>query len=227
MDIVNDNRINCFYDWVKELTNNYKVIIVLGNHDINKSKKLKFYDVRDELYDKYISNLKECNVFLINDNVYEDRFVRFVGFNLPVGAYYSSKNLEIEKNYYSSLDMSLFISKKNKVNIAVIHSPINMFDEDIRNILNNFDIILTGHMHNGLVFSFIDRLFSDNRGLVSPSKKLFPKYSRNLVKLDLNKYLIISGGITKLSKSSGMIRLFNFFYPMEIDEINIKKKIKK
>ena len=75
--------------------------------------------------------------------------------------------------------------------------------------------------------NFIDKIFNGNRGIIDPEKKLFPKYARNSVDIGNNKHLVISGGITKLSKTSGIFRFGDILYPMEIDQVNIKKKIKK
>ena len=218
LDITLDDKINYFYDWLNDLGNSYKVIVIFGNHDYYiKNNKLDY----NKLYNKFYDKLLTLNINLLDNNVYEDKNVRFVGFNMQ----YNS--LEYELEIFNKLDMNLFIGKKNKVNIAVIHNPINVINEDVRNILNNFDIIMSGHMHNGLMFSFVDLLFKGNNGIIAPNKKFFPRISRNMIKLDKDKYLIISGGITKLSYSSKIFRFGNFLYPMEIDNILINKKIKK
>ena len=228
LDVVNDDKINYFYDWLNDIGNgDIPVIVVLGNHDIYKSKKMKYYDKFDTLYCNFLDRLGKLNVILLNNSVYEDRFVRFVGFNLPSECYHSCNSISLEEKFYSNLDMNLFIGKRNKVNIAIIHSPMGVFNDNIRNMLSNFDIILSGHMHNGLVFNFIDKMFGGNWGIIDPNKKFFSKCARNNVEIGINKYLIISGGVTKLSRSSGAFWYGNFLYPMEIDELNINKKNKK
>ena len=171
--------------------------------------------------------MSKLNIKFLNNSVYEDRYVRFVGFTLPSNCYNKENSLEFEKNFYNSLDTDLFLGNDNKVNIAIIHNPRNVCNDSILNKLCNFDIILSGHMHNGLIFNFIDKIFNGNRGIIDRYKKLFPKYARNSVDIGNNKHLVISGGITKLSKDSGIFRFGNFLYPMEISQVNIKKKIKK
>ena len=203
------------------------VIVSLGNHDINKDKKLKYYNTVDILYNNFLDNMSKLNIKFLNNSVYEDKNVRFVGFNLPINCYNKENSLEFENIFYNSLDTDLFLGNDNKINIAIIHNPMNVCNDSILKKLCNFDIILSGHMHNGLVFNFIDKIFNGNRGIIDPEKKLFPKYARNSVDIGNNKHLVISGGITKLSKTSGIFRFGDILYPMEIDQVNIKKKIKK
>ena len=203
------------------------VIVSLGNHDINKDKKLKYYNKVDALYNSFLDNMSKLNIKFLNNSVYEDNNVRFVGFTLPINCYNKENSLEFEKNFYNSLDTNLFLGNDNKINIAIIHNPMNVCNDSILKKLCNFDIILSGHMHNGLVFNFIDKIFNGNRGIIDRYMKLFPKYARNSVDIGNNKHLVISGGITKLSKDSGILRFGNFLYPMEISQVNIKKKIKK
>ena len=219
-----------YYLWLDSLglINNKRipVIIVLGNHDIYKEKYLSDLDY-NYLYDRFCNDLESLHVTLLNNSVYEDRYVRFVGFLQPSCIYHSKDSLMLEKDFYNSLDINLFIGKNNKLNICVIHNPMNFYDKNIKNILKNFDLVFAGHMHNGLIISFIDRLFKGNWGLIDPDKKFFSKISRNCLKLGRNKYLVISGGITKLSNRVGFLKSGNILFPMELDVINIYRKAKK
>ncbi len=227
LDIINDNKVANLYNWLNDLGSSIPVIIVFGNHDISKNKKLRNYSKRHYLFNKYVNDLNKLNVHLLDNSIYEDNYVRFVGFNLPINTYHACNASLLECNFYNSLDMNMFIAKKNKLNVCITHNPMNVCNDDVKNILGNFDLILTGHMHNGLVFSFIDRIFDSNWGIIDPDHKILPKVSRNMVSLDKDKYLIISGGITKLSPTSGIFKYGNFLFPMEVDRINVKKKIKK
>lgn len=219
-----------FYSWLDNLglinKKRVPVICIFGNHDIYR--ECVFTDKEYSLlYNKFCNDLDGLNVTLLNNSVYEDRYIRFVGFKQPYNIYHSVCSLDNEKEYYNNLDINLFISNNNKLNVCVVHNPMNMCNKDIKNILKNFDVVLAGHMHNGLVFSVFDRLFKNNWGLVDPDKKFLPKLSRNIIKLRRNKYLIISGGITKLSNRSGILKYANVFFPMEVDIINFDRKIRK
>ena len=125
-----------------------------------------------------------------------------------------------DKILFNSID-------SNKIKIVLCHSPINISNKDVSNELENFNFIFCGHMHNGMMPYYLDKIIKGNRGLMSPDNRLFADNTRGVKDIN-NTHLIISGGITKLSKTSGIFRYFNFVYPMSIDNIVIKKgKIKK
>ena len=200
-----------FYEWLDNLGNNrIPVIVILGNHDS--------YNNTDFRYNIYIENLKKLNISLLDNSIYEDNYIKVSGFTLPKDTYHSSNSLSNTRKYYNKLNKRLF-RKSNKINIALIHNP--MYIINTIDILSNFDIIMAGHMHNGLMLPFMEKVFKSNSGIISPDKKFFPKVSRNQVIINNNKFLLISGGITKLSKSAGLLNKFSILYPMEITNINI------
>ena len=63
-------------------------------------------------------------------------------------------------------------------------------------------------MHNGMMPFYLDKIIKGNRGLMSPDNRLFADNTRGVKDIN-NTHLIISGGITKLSKTSGIFRYFN------------------
>ena len=152
--------------------------------------------------------------------------------NMTTGAiyyYYKNKHesrellldrIKEDKILFNSID-------SNKIKIVLCHSPINISNKDVSNELENFNFIFCGHMHNGMMPYYLDKIIKGNRGLMSPDNRLFADNTRGVKDIN-NTHLIISGGITKLSKTSGIFRYFNFVYPMSIDNIVINKgKIKK
>lgn len=79
-------------------------------------------------------------------------------------------------------------------------------------------------MHNGMIPYLCDKIIRNNRGIVSPCGKLFSNNTRGTININ-NIHLIINGGITKLSKSSGIFSYFNFIYPISMDNIVINRKM--
>lgn len=213
-------------DWFKKISKNKKVIIELGNHDISKS-----YDNRkswtSDNYESFweeVSKIKNIT-FLPNDNFYEDRNVYITGIN-PSVYYYENKNLKQSINdilytfkhdnkYYRNLD-------SKKLNVFISHSPIHMSDEKVLEYIKEFDLILSGHMHNGLVFPFIEKIFPKNRGIVSPHRCIFPDNARGVKNIkweDKIIKLVITGGVTKFAESHGLVSKLNKFYPSVLEEI--------
>ncbi len=218
LDVISNDKINIFYKWLDNLgsidNKRIPVIAILGNHD--------YYSYSNYKFDKYINSLNKINVCLLDNSIYEDNNIRVVGFNAPSSTYHSKDAFANLKKYVNKLDNSLFDNSSNKIDIALIHNPLFVINDDVKDKFNNFDLILSGHMHNGLMLPFMEKIFKGNAGIITPDKKFFPKISRNKVKINKNNYLIISGGITKLSRSAKVLNKFNIIYPMEITNINIK-----
>lgn len=208
------------YDFFKALSKKTKVIISLGNHDISIFKKRKqIYKPNNKWFLK-LNNLK--NVFVLDNEQLIDNNITFTGYTLA-----------IEDKYYDNPDRFLndlkklnFNLNKENYNILLCHSPQCISNN--KNILNNKfikeqDLILCGHMHNGMVPSFLDKIFRCNRGFIGPGIKILPKFARGLIRFNKTN-LIISKGILKLSKHApNILKFFNVFYPFEIEIIKIKK----
>ena len=130
---------------------------------------------------------------------------------------------------------------KFKINQLVIHkfskakfvkpllkNYIGLDYEYVLNKLSNFDLILCGHTHNGMVPDFLAKMFKSNEGIIAPNKKLLPETARGKIeKMVKNKKItiIITGGITKLSlKSSKVLNKLNFIYNISINKIILTKK---
>ncbi len=219
-DLVDNKKIEAkeyFINWLKRLSKISTIIISLGNHDIRlygkKKKYSKYYDY--EFYNK-INKLN--NVYLLNNNSKIINDIYFYGYTQSFEYYYDNKledvnlmKLEIDKYDVSN-------TPKNKFNILLMHSPIHVDNKDIKSKLDNYDLILSGHMHNGVVLPIIDEIFKNNRGIIAPNKRLFPKNARGIIKD--NNIIVISSGITKIAK----YRFLDLFFPIGINYIVLTNK---
>ena len=227
-DIVDIAEITRNYDKIKELVTVLanigkltKVLISIGNHDVLCNSDYSFFRKLDDLY----------NIYVLDNKCYEDEYIYVAGFTLPMEYYYNIYKQENEEVLINYLDLRIDLTKNlpiNKPKVALIHSPIRLTNDEVIKRLNNYDLILCGHTHNGMVPDFLDSLFKDNMGLFAPNKKLFPeiakgKIIKNIGKKEIN--IIINGGYTKISKKSGkMLSYFNFIYNKSVNKILIKKK---
>lgn len=206
-----------FRNWINDLKDICPVIISLGNHDIRikESSYISFYDK------KYYESLSKLhNVYLLNNNSRSFNDIYFYGFTQSFDYYYLYKNESVELMKKELDEHKVTNMLPNKYRILLMHSPICTTDNDIKKKLNNYDLILCGHMHNGVIIPGIDELFNNNRGLIAPNKRILPKVSRGIVK-DKNT-LVISSGITKISRANNiLIRWLNIFFPMGINYITI------
>ena len=213
-DLTDTSRINdekLLINWLKRLSKICKVVISIGNHELYINKKDNIYGLNYELFEKIE---KINNVYVLdNKNIVLDN-INFIGINLPIEYYYNSeRNIDNDK-YFAEIK-----GNKKYYNILLCHSPINVLKSELLKD-KNIDLILSGHMHGGVVPNILRRIIK-HAGIISPAKKMFPKITYGNILKD-NTNIIISSGITIFSNISNL-KLLNFLFSSEIVNIKIKK----
>lgn len=219
--IISDEDI--FLGFLRLLAKSKKIIMGIGNHDVTiynkktKLKKEKLFYINDNLFNE-IKKIK--NVHLLDNETYQTDGIKFIGLTLPSDYYKYNEN----KNYFKRYTNNNFKELSTKYyNILLCHTPICFEDEKVFDevkLLSNVSLIISGHMHAGLV----PRCFREKlkgKGFVNPMHKFFPKrcYGFHLIK---DKKIVISPGICKFS-SNTLFRFLNFMYDKELVEINLEK----
>lgn len=203
--------------FLAELGEITKVIISLGNHDIMFEDDYKFFKKLDQIN----------NIYVLDNKSYTDDYIYVAGFTMPGRYYYNlygKESIEVLLKELKSNNKLISKLPNNKVKIGLFHSPIGIINDEIWNKLSEFDLLLSGHMHDGMVPDFLKMFFPKNMGIISPNKKLFPRICRGQVNKD-GRTLIITGGVTKLSlKSAKGLSKFNFVYNIGINKIILTNK---
>lgn len=207
--------------FISELGKIAKTIVTAGNHDLqyNYRKKEKRQD-----YLAWFNTLNRFkNVFYIfNENI--------IFKNLEIIHYTPTsdwfRNRKKDAFYHEFRRYPIKINENNNYKILVSHSPAsitNKYNYDkLPEITNNINLILSGHMHNGVLPDFLEFIDKSKvgRGIISPSKTLFPKYCRGRHKIK-DMTIVISRGITKFSLFK-FLRIFDIMYKSEITIIDLK-----
>ena len=221
-DTIDIPNINCDYmvKFFTKLGGIAPVILSLGNHDIRikKQEYESYYD--NDFWDK-ISKID--NVYLLNNNCKSFKDVYFYGFTQSFNYYYEYMNENKDLMKKEMKEYGVCDRLPNKLNVLLMHSPICISEKKINKELSKYDIVLSGHMHNGVVPPVLDELFDNNRGIIAPNKRVFPKNARGIIKND--NITVISSGVTKISNSAGkMLKWLNIFFPIGINYIEICKE---
>ena len=216
----NSKKIKELVVFLTDIAVHTKIIIGIGNHDVISRNDIKFFDKLDDLN----------NIYVLNNKSYQDEFIYVGGFTLPNEYYYNvTKNemTEVLLNLLSDNDNIVSKLPKDLPKIALIHSPIKLTESSVLDKLKEYDLILCGHTHDGMVPEFLKFIFKDNSGIIAPNKKFFPKIAKGKIEKKINDKkitIVICGGITKLGLRSGHIfAKLNFVYSMSINKIIIKK----
>ncbi len=217
-------------EFLYELAKTMKIFITIGNHD------MIYFDKKSN---NHRGEVKSPNLDLFetlaNDNIYVPQIpynkatfnkwslnneIDISSLNLPIDYYWNKENIS---NFITLLDeVEKPDINAHKFNILLCHSPKSILTPGTSNeYLNQFDLILTGHMHSGLI-PYSLRKQTYGRGLVGPYMSLLPKYAYGYINNEST--LLISGGITKISSSSelGSHRLFDIIYPSELELFSLQ-----
>lgn len=216
-----DVKIRELVVFLTNIAKNCKVFISLGNHDIVYNNGYVFFNKLNDLY----------NIYVLNNKSYEDEFVYIAGFTLPTEYYYNinmAESVEVLLDYLTEQDKIISKLPSKKIKIALIHSPIRLTNKEVLTKLHEYDIILTGHTHGGMVPNILKFLFKDNYGFVGPTKRFFPMVAKGKYEDEINNKkitIIINEAITKLSLKAGKIfSIFNIFWRISINKIIIEKR---
>lgn len=123
------------------------------------------------------------------------------------------------KIFYANYAENLF--DEQTYNIFLTHEPqsiIKLSKEKGSCIQPKTDLVVSGHMHNGLLPNFLQPLAS-NRGLISPQMQLFPKYAQGTYQLG-NTTFIINGPVNTRIEST----LINNIYGPNATVVTLQKK---
>ena len=202
-------------NWIKELSKISKVMISLGNHDFYKIRKKRLIKNKYKYFSNHIifNEISSIdNVYLLNNDFYEDDLVYIAGITATFN-YYKKESLNVLLNDLNRNKDIISNLPNNKLKILMFHSPVNLNKNEIREKLKDFDYFVSGHMHNGCVPPILNELWNSNKGIISPSGKLFLSNERNTLKNKHDK-LIVNGPVITFPKCSGIMHIFNIFYPI-------------
>ena len=230
--------------WLAQLGKVAPVLIALGNHDFyraNPSYKHIFSRQRHwyaEENPEYVQALKDTpNVFLLDNDVYEDHAAYIFGFTQSPEYFQFDRDTKsttifnpggedrnIMLSDIDALDQKL-INKlpKHKAKIAIIHSPIYLTDSEVSSRFNEFDFLISGHMHNGVVPPLINEAWPSDRGIMAPGKKFFPHGARTRIKHPHDR-LITLGAVTTIQDSAKPLTFMNGAYPVNVATLELSHR---
>ena len=198
-------------------------MVILGSHDYVlelPDKKILVYD--KEFFDD-VSAMD--NVYLLNNNTYQDENIFFMGYLQTLDYYYGNLGkvrIENTLGFYNDIFNRSELYQNlpsNLPKIGLIHSPEYAKDEKNVELLKDYDLLIGGHDHDGCVPFGIGNF---RRGIISPKKALFPKDVRGYRVLSSGTGLLINGGIVKIQNCAPkLLHPFNHLCPMQIDTVTL------
>lgn len=175
-----------------------KVFFVIGNHDyIYYDDEFGFMEGDIDRWDFY--NMYD-NIKFINNEIIDEENIVIGGYNEPYRVYHN-RNKDVFKNDFCNYNLEKV--KGDKPKVLLLHSPDPFKQEENIDLVKDYNIIMSGHTHNGCVPSFLDKVWiPKHSGIITSSRELFPKDVRGIKKLNTGSYLYHNGGWTKIANSS-------------------------
>ena len=204
------------------------MIVSLGNHDFYRipENKKGWLIVRDK---EFLKSLRQVpNLVLLDDQTYQDDDIFCFGYTQKK-SYYTEDGVNFAENAEAQLeDLTKTLANlpeppADKLKFALIHAPTHLQTPDIEFLLQPFDYIMSGHMHNGIVPPVLDEFWHNQKGIISPTKKLFSGACRHTLKTYDDK-LIVVGPVTTFHAHLGLFEKLNVFYPTYLTYLEISDK---
>ena len=203
-DIVNDvNELkdNKFRDSVLQALSDFAddkhVFLSAGNHDQMTLNNKKWQRGDYSLLQETIEELPKFHL-LENGERITVNDITYSAFS-PDYSYYEDedkerKDLEAESDYEEAFmkNYNANLFDNNTFNILLTHEPQSIIKLSTKKgscIQDNTDLVLSGHMHDGMLPHFFKR-FCGNIGIISPQMQLLPKYAHGTVEVGDTTFVI-------------------------------------
>jgi predicted MPP superfamily phosphohydrolase len=196
--------------------------VIIGNHDY-------YYDRNSDtmiLSDIWQNYERFSDVHVLKDKCFSDDNLFIGGYMQKGNAYYKQGT---DKEDYllfhedlSKCDELVKDLPSDKYKIFLTHSPEPIQNELNQKLLSDYDLIMAGHYHNGVVPNFLEGIVPKHSGLLTPRRQKFPNEARGIVKLDTGTYLIYNGGWTKIPNcAKDIMKPLDVFFNRDIDVTTI------
>ena len=206
-------------------------MISLGSHDYYK-KEDKLNPTLDKSLYHQINELP--NVQVLHNTHYIDDRIYVAGITQSYGHYHPGDNFSKHLIKPLKEDKEVLLKDlkghlkelrnlpKDKLKFVLIHSPIHVDSIEAQAYLNEFDYILSGHMHNGCVPSFLLHFWKSTRGFIAPNGALFPKNERDTLRFQEDK-LLVNGPLTTFQPDSTLKYYLNELFPAYLSVLEFTK----
>ncbi len=111
----------------------------------------------------------------------------------------------------------------DKLKFALIHAPLFLSEPEIQEYFKEYDWLISGHMHGGIVPPLLNRLWRSSKGIITPDNKTLLPINTRTSKKTLAKKLIISHAITTFHECVKPLNYLNIFYPPFITVLSFKR----
>lgn len=225
VDCVNQKKQKEFVDELIKLSKYKKVYATIGNHDLFVYKREMIHKEEFNTFYFYtrLKNEKNFTLFINDLNSLKiDDNITINAINFDNDYYIEKENKELFDKFMNNIEKKY--TSDNNFNILLCHTPNNLASKNKiitdNKIIDNANLILSGHNHGGLLITQIQDLLKNHYGLIGPYNKIIQKNSYGIIN-GKNKSLFISNGVTKMSESAPLKMIHNIGNKIFMPEIDL------
>lgn len=203
----------CF---LKHLTLNTKTLLAPGNHEqMIKLRTDHWLPHNLKQFIEVVSTIPNIDILSNEDNYY-DQELHIAAFNPNIA--YHLKYRESDKFFSEELSKVKNKFQPKTYNIFLSHYPrsiIRLSEYNGYCIRGNSDLVVSGHMHNGLVPHALQSI-TKNRGFLSPTFGPLPDNAHGIKQIG-DTIFLINGPVTTIADN----RLINQMYGLNCTELEL------
>lgn len=162
LDFVNDRESRLFFEaFLSVLSEETKVIISLGNHEVGSSTiKDRLRNTVDKGDVRYLKSLQNPNLIVLDDEAVAIDNTTFIGYTPKLESYKSLTDKGILSNFIEDFNRKGFHITRDKLNVLLCHNPYQISNLDVLKALDGheqLDIAISGHLHDGYMPKIFDK----------------------------------------------------------------------
>lgn len=229
-DFLNNSKEKTFFEYIiRELASFSKVIITLGNHEMNDLGLKKSKNNCDMI--KYFDSLNRIkNVYFLNNEQVQIDKINFLGFSPRYETYlkYNDQVREMIANDYIKSNLKM---ERNNFNLLVTHNPLLLKDAWVYDIISDFreytDLVITGHIHDAYMPKCLDKYFENtNCGFfITPFINPFVGGICRGIHDFGRGYLFVSQGFRKYTSDNLLFNFFETFTANDLEKLNLEGNV--
>lgn len=201
------------------LTNNTKTYVSIGNHDQYVRYGFEnFGGITSDKMTNFLSQLPNFT-YLNNGEIIKDDEIEFQAINNSYHYYIEGKqSKEYFKKEYDEIKRTKTFTS-NHFSILLTHDPKSIYRLSKQNntcLEPNTDLVITGHMHSGLVPNFLQNILN-GRGFISPDFTILPEFAYGIKQIDTTIFLV-NGAVSVYVENS----LINNLYGINCTIVNLE-----
>lgn len=239
IDLDNQNKLTYLF---KGLISIAPTIVSIGNHDLKNGKILNYKDTMN-----FLKKFEKENLglfYILENDLIEVGGVNIVAVSPSFETYYMKYRESWNKYFIDALN-SINKDIKNNYTVFMTHSPETLIEventlKDSKSkvlnsksykIINNSDLFLCGHCHDGFVPKHWQKLgiIKGDKGICASEGDTIKEATLRIVSKCrgihniYNGKLIITGGITKWPHPNLITSFINNFWAKDVTVIKIRK----